>query len=74
MLLFKTTLMIYENKRMNWTSEWRILRPSDTEQRNPASEKIFCLQELKHSRNLNDYVRLEDFGFCKDEGRAKHFA
>ena len=41
MLLFKATLMIYNNKRMNWLSDWRILRPNDTKQRNPASKKSF---------------------------------
>ena len=41
MLLFKATLMIYNNKRMNWPSDWRILRPNDTKQRNPAPEKSF---------------------------------
>ena len=74
MLLFKATLIISKNKRMNWPSDWHLLRPNDTKQRNPTSEKIFCLQDSKHSRNLSDYVRLEYFDFCKDEGRLKDFA
>ena len=58
---------------MNRPSDWRIWRPNDTiKQRDPASDKIFCLQESKHSRDYN--VQLEDFDFCKDERKAKRFA
>ena len=66
MLLFNATLMIYKNKRINWPSDWRILRPYETKQRNPASVK-------KHSKNLNDCVRLEDFDFCKDKRKNCFF-
>lgn len=74
-VLKATLMMIYKNKRMIWPSDWRILCPNDTK-RNPATKKIFCLQESRHAiaRNLSDYVPLEVFNFCKDEEEAKHFA
>ena len=49
MLLFKATLIISKNKRMNWPSDWRILRPNDTKQRNLASEKSFVCR----NRNIS---------------------
>ena len=54
---------------MNWPSHWRILRPNDTKQRNPASEKNLLLAGFK---TFLEFERLCSIGgfltFTKTKG------